>query len=76
MALFAEENSKYKINFKIIGDGEVLQDLKDLVTQLQLEDRVFKGALYGEELEQAYLGMDIGIASLGLYRIGLSEASV
>ena len=77
LALFAEENSKYKINFKIIGDGEVLQDLKDLVTQLQLEDRVFfKGALYGEELEQAYLGMDIGIASLGLYRIGLSEASV
>lgn len=76
LALFAKENPIYKINFKIVGDGEVLEELKSLVTQLQLEDRVvFTGTLYGEELEQAYLGMDIGVSSCGLFRKGLDEAS-
>lgn len=77
IALLAKENPIYKINFKIVGDGEVLEALRSLVIQLQLEDRVvFTGALYGEALERAYVGMDIGVASLGLCRIGLNEASV
>jgi glycosyltransferase involved in cell wall biosynthesis len=76
LELFAKENPNYKITFKIIGGGEVLQGLKDLVIQLKLEDNIiFTGPLYGEELEQAYLGMDIGVSSFGLFRKGLDEAS-
>ncbi len=76
LALFNEKYQGYKINFKIVGDGEVLADLRTLVAEKNLSDTVtFTGALYGRDLDDAYVGMNISVSSLGLFRKGLDEAS-
>jgi glycosyltransferase involved in cell wall biosynthesis len=70
------EEIGYQIRFIIAGDGGELQSLKELVTQLNLQDSVeFRGVLTGAELDNAFAEAHVGIASLGLYRKNLTEAS-
>ncbi|MDD5897367.1 MAG: glycosyltransferase [Clostridia bacterium] len=58
------------------GDGS-LAKWRELAREQGLEDRVcFHGAVYGQELDELVNGMDLGISSLGLYRIGLSVGTV
>lgn len=77
MALAKKNYPNIDINLIIVGDGELLPELKQLADQLDLNAKVrFTGALYGQELEAVYEGANIGISSLGLFRIGLDEASV
>lgn len=77
MALAKQKNPDIEINLNLVGDGELLPELKKLADELKLNAHVrFSGALYGQELEAAYESMNIGVASLGLSRIGLDEASV
>lgn len=67
----------YSISFTVVGDGDELPNLKTLVKQHKMEDQVFfTGMLIGEKLDSAFKDAHIGVASLGLYRIGLQDASV
>ena len=77
LALAKEQHLPYKIIFTIVGDGREREALEALVKQLGLEDNVlFTGMLTGEDLNNAFKDKHVGVASLGLYRIGLYEASV
>ena len=50
--------------------------IKSLVEEYNLTDHViFKGALSGSALEKALNEIDLGVGSLGLYRIGLPWGS-
>lgn len=64
------------INFFVVGDGPVKESLQQLASDLGVSDCVrFFGFLTGKSLDQLYDEADIGVASLGLYRVGLNEAS-
>jgi glycosyltransferase involved in cell wall biosynthesis len=67
----------YNIIFTIVGDGNERSGLERLVEKLKLQNQVFfTGMLSGQGLSDAFSDKHIGIASLGLYRIGLDESSV
>lgn len=76
MALAQQNHPDIEINLTLVGDGELLPELKKLVDKLNLSAHVrFTGALYGQELEAAYEGANLGVSSFGLFRKGLDEAS-
>lgn len=76
MALARKNHPNIDINLTLVGDGELLPELKQLAEKLDLNTKVrFTGALYGQELEAVYEGANIGISSFGLFRKGLDEAS-
>lgn len=63
-------------HFIIVGDGPARKALEDLVRTLNLESQVtFTGYKSGASLNVLYTHAHIGVASLGLYRKGLSMAS-
>jgi glycosyltransferase involved in cell wall biosynthesis len=63
--------------FNIVGEGIELNNLKDLVKELELQDRViFHGFKSGKELDQVYNNSDIAISSVGLYRLGVAPRLV
>lgn len=71
-----KEKLPYKVSFTIVGDGEELENLKQLVKELNLEENVkFTGFLVGENLDKEFENKHIGVSSLGLYRKNLNEAS-
>lgn len=77
IAMINEKSEDVQIYLTIVGDGEILENLKKLSQDLTIAEQVrFTGALYGDDLDQIYTGMNVGVASLGLFRIGLNEASV
>ena len=55
------------------GDGS-LAKWKQLAEGM--ENVVFHGGVYGETLDELINGMDLGVSSLGLYRIGLELGTV
>lgn len=62
---------KYNIVFHLIGDGDVLPKLKQLVRERQIEDHVvFYGFKSGNELDHLYDIADIGVDVLGGHRKG------
>ena len=70
----------YKGNEKIIlhfagndGDGS-LAKWKQLAEGM--ENVIFHGGVYGDELDELINRMDLGVSSLGLYRIGLELGTV
>jgi glycosyltransferase involved in cell wall biosynthesis len=65
-----------EIIFNIVGDGEGLEQLKELVGKYEIQGRVqFLGYKTGQELDGIYRESDIAIGSLGLHRLGLEYAS-
>ena len=63
-------------NFWIVGEGVESDNLKALVKEYGLDEYVtFWGAKTGDELKSIIDGADIGIASLGMHRLGLDVAS-
>lgn len=65
-----------KVVFHIVGDGPELNNYKKTVDQCNLKDYViFEGKHKGEELDHLYDISNIGIGSLGMYRIGLEKAT-
>lgn len=67
----------YPIKVRIVGDGQMFSELNNLVNEYNLKDSVeLTGSLHGEQLTHAFDGMQFGVASLGLFRIGLDEAAV
>lgn len=76
MSLIKNYDLSYKISFTIVGDGDERQRLEEMVDKLGLRERVFfTGMLSGADLDDVFEDKHIGVASLGLYRKGLSEAS-
>ena len=64
------------IDFWIIGEGSETPYIKCLVEKYDLSDHVvFKGPLSGDALDKALNDIDIGVGTLGLYRIGLPWGS-
>ena len=75
-----ESLKNYKGDEKIIlhfvgndGDGS-LAKWKQLAEGM--ENVIFHGGVYGDELDQMINRMDLGVSSLGLYRIGLELGTV
>src|SRR5690554_3550012 len=67
-------DAKSKVKFHVVGDGPKKVELERLVQQYNLNSHViFYGSLQGEKLDEVYAHADVGVASLGLYRIGLDE---
>lgn len=63
-----------KVHFHIVGIGDELNTLINLVNKLNLNGYVhFYGAQTGEALNRLYDNNQIAIASLGLHRIGIHE---
>lgn len=63
-----------RIVFHIVGDGAERFKLEELVEKYGLSSNVkFYGSKSGKELDEIYAISDVGVASLGLYRIGLDE---
>lgn len=65
-----------EIIFTVVGDGEALSSLKSISSELNLDNVRFTGRLTGVSLEKEFESTQIGVASLGLYRVGLKEAAV
>jgi glycosyltransferase involved in cell wall biosynthesis len=64
------------VYFYIVGDGPVKADLEKLSYKLGIESNIkFFGFLDGKKLDEIYDISDMAVASLGLYRVGLKEAS-
>ena len=65
-----------KVVFHIVGDGPELNNYKKTVDQCKLNNYVlFEGKHKGEDLDHFYDISNIGIGSLGMYRIGLEKAT-
>lgn len=64
-----------KMVLHVVGDGEILSDLRDLAEPSK--DRIiFHGPLFGTELDKLFDECHIAIGSLGIHRINLMESSV
>lgn len=73
---FADE-IKYKVKFTIIGEGDYLEVLKDLVTKLNLEKFVrFEGQRDSDYIIKSYSESHLAVSSLGLFRINLNVSGV
>lgn len=60
------------IIFDIVGDGLELGNLRKLVRDEGVaENVVFHGSMHGEKLNKIFDEADIGVGSLGMYRINL-----
>jgi glycosyltransferase involved in cell wall biosynthesis len=67
---YKKHNNKI-VRFYVVGDGESKEDLENLVEKYNLQDEViFLGVKRGEELNDAFENMHIGISSLALFRAG------
>ena len=76
LAELKKQNLPCEVTFTVVGDGEALPFLKKLANDLNLENVNFKGRLTGKDLDDVFANMHVGVASLGLYRVGLNEAAV
>lgn len=61
------------IEFNIVGEGSEYETYKKLIEKYNLQDHIIlNGAKFGEELDRIYNRTDIGIASLGRYKNGIT----
>lgn len=68
---------RYRVIFTIIGNGQYIETLKELVAELQLIDFVkFEGQRDSDFIHQVYSCSHLAVSSLGLYRINLSQSGV
>ena len=68
---YKKDNREIEVNFYIVGNGEELNNLKDLVHNLNLSNHViFTGSKRGKELDEIYNKCDVGVSSLALFRAG------
>jgi glycosyltransferase involved in cell wall biosynthesis len=66
-----------KITLHIAGQGSEIPELKKLVNESDINEKViFHGFLQGKDLDDLFNTCQIAVGSLGLHRIGLTEASI
>lgn len=71
-----EPIDRNKVLFHIVGSGSALQYLKNTVEKLELQDYViFHGMKHGEQLDSLFEIADICVGSLGMYKLGLYNAT-
>jgi glycosyltransferase involved in cell wall biosynthesis len=64
------------VQLKIVGDSLEMVNSKNLVEKLKLTSRIkFLGNIKNENLNEIFNWADVGVASLGLHKIGLSKSS-
>lgn len=70
---YIKNNGKEKIIFNIVGEGNEISKLKQIVNEnKELENIViFHGRKSGKELDKIYNITNIGVGSLGIHRINL-----
>jgi len=77
IAEYYKEKDEIDFIFNIVGEGAELNNLKNLVEKLNLQDRViFHGFKSGRELDEVYNNSDVAISSVGLYRLGVAPKLV
>ncbi len=77
IAEYYKEKDEIDFIFNIVGEGAELNNLKNLVEKLNLQDRViFHGFRSGKELDRVYNNSDVAISSIGLYRLGVAPKLV
>ncbi|MBR3342020.1 MAG: glycosyltransferase [Clostridiales bacterium] len=68
------QNPDIRVEFDIVGEGAEFNNLKKLADNLNLNEYIhFHGFLSGQQLTDLFEKADIGVGSLGMYRIGLYE---
>ena len=66
-----------KITLHIAGDGAELSTIQKLTNKLNIADSViFHGFKIGKDLDDLFNTCHIAVGSLGIHRIGLTEASI
>jgi glycosyltransferase involved in cell wall biosynthesis len=66
-----------RITLHIAGDGSELSSLKKIIDELGITGQViFHGFTTGKDLDDLFNTCHIAVGSLGLHRIGLTEASI
>ncbi|MCP9765345.1 glycosyltransferase family 1 protein [Lacihabitans soyangensis] len=69
-------NPLKKVILHVVGNGDVLEDLKKQTKDNNLSDYVkFHGFLSGNELIEMFAKCQMGVGVLGLHRVNLSHAS-
>ncbi|MCY6959577.1 glycosyltransferase [Clostridium brassicae] len=73
---YYKEKPEIKVYFNIIGNGNELENLKNLVYKLELGKYVvFHGIKDGNQLSEMFDKSHLAIGSLGMYRIGLKDGA-
>lgn len=68
---YYDQDGDMDVQFTIIGEGAAVPQLKQMVTDMYLQDHVhFLGARMGEDLTSALTGQHMGVSSLGTHRVG------
>lgn len=71
-----DASQRKRFVFNIVGTGDEERVLKKLVRDLELDEYIkFVGKKEGDELNHYLVQADLGVASLGLHRIGMKYAS-
>lgn len=70
---YYDSNYDLEVHFHIIGHGDEIVNLKKMVINYDLQDKViFHGIKIGQELDEIIDISDIGVGSLGMHRNGLT----
>jgi len=73
---YTKNNNIVQVNFHIVGVGHELNNLKNMVNNYGLDKYViFHGQKAGNELNKLFDECQIGIGSLGLYKMNMKVAS-
>ena len=76
VAQYKNGNNKAKVEVYLVGEGEALNDYKNLAMKLGVMEYIkFFHWKTGKELDKLFDQCHIGCASLGLYKVGITEAS-
>lgn len=71
-----EYSGDTNILLHIVGDGALKNKLENIMRQMNLESKViFHGFLAGVALDELFNRCHVAVGSLGLHRVGLSEAT-
>ena len=72
LGAYRAQGGRADFRLDLVGDGPVMAEYRSLVEELKLSEAVtFHGFLSGEALNAVYDRACLGVASLGIHRIGL-----
>lgn len=73
---YYKNGGDWKLSLKFVGEGAELTKYKELSIKYKLQSQIeFMGKLEGDALSEVFSEADIGIVSLGFYKIGMKEGS-
>lgn len=74
LAIYLQTNPSINIKFHVVGSGDELENLKNLVLNKGLSEHVFfYGFISGDNLIEIFEKCHIGIGSLGMHRINVAK---